>query len=453
MLGLASMSTAGTCIRALALGVGVLTTAACVAGEQDTSVSQTTQASTFDWGSDCSSGSGQFTDSIPLQQTKTIGEIPANKRNVTILLDANADVDVQLVDKLTGDEIIAWPSGLLNGDSFACATYKDVEYCYSGYNGLDGNWGKEQIEIRGNSNRTLVMKAFGYQAGDADVTYAWQPTTTCNEKGNGSFTTSLNKDEVETIGDIPANKIDVEIKLDSNQDLDIQLFDGETALVKWPNGLLNGPNTQVLQHNGMKITWSGYNGDGTLAGLGNEYIRIEGRVSSTLTMKAFAFQSGSAEVTYEWGIGAGAACGSLALPVCADGFTCKNGNDGNIAVDKPGTCHNQFWCESNASVDSDCNGLIHPAVPGSWACEEFTCKWQMTIPEQTCSLANQACPQGYECQIGCPTGENCGINPPGVCLKTCSLFNQDCPAGTSCQVGCPSGQNCGINPPGICEPL
>jgi len=450
------MMFAGNSVRALALGAGVLSMAACMADEDGGSVAKTSQASTFNWGSDCSSGEGSFQQFIPKNVTSEVGVIPVGKRNVAITLNSPADVDVQLIEKSTGTKIIAWPTALLNGPTFECATYKGVEYCYSGYNGVDGQLGHETIEVRGDTNIELEMKAFGYAAGDANVTYSWQPLPTCNEKGSGSFSTTLSQGAVDLIGDIPVNKIGVEILLDSSQDLDIQLFDGEVALVKWPDGQLSGPGQQELQHNGMKITWSGYNG--TNGSWGNEYIRIEGRVSSKLTMKAFAYASGSADVTYEWGIGAGDVCGTLGAGGCDDGYVCKNGNDGNIAVDKPGSCHNEFWCESQASVDptgetgvlGDCHGLIHPATPGTWACENFTCKWA-----KACSLANQDCGSSHECQIGCPTGENCGINPPGVCvaLQTCSLANQTCPSGYQCQIGCPTPGNCGINPPGVCQPL
>jgi len=44
---------------------------------------------------------------------------------------------------------------------------------WSGYNGTHGHRGNEYITITGETSEMLVMKVFGYQAGEADVTYSW----------------------------------------------------------------------------------------------------------------------------------------------------------------------------------------------------------------------------------------------------------------------------------------
>ncbi|MCA9679211.1 MAG: hypothetical protein KC464_29545, partial [Myxococcales bacterium] len=445
-------------VLALATASVATTTTACVddgAGEaDDLDVADVSQASTFDWGSDCSSGSGSFTDAIPYRSTKSVGLIPVGKRDVSIELDSAVDVDVQLVDRATGTQIIAWPSGLLHGATAACTTYRDVEYCYSGYDGVGGAKGHETIAIHGDTNTELEMRAYGYVAGDAEVRYAWLPVTTCNETGDGAFSAYLDRAQVATIGDIPAGKVGVEVRMAAAEDLDIQLFDGDVALVRWPDGRLSGAGTQTLAYRDMTITWSGYNGDGT--GLGHEYLRIDGAVTTTLTMKAYAYQAGTAQVSYRWGAGAGAVCGGHVNPphpACADGLTCKDLRPMGLASDATGECHTETWCLDAAMAEYNCAGLPHVAVPGQWGCEELTCTW-IADTSMTCSLADQTCPAGYACAIGCPTGENCGINPPGVCepTLTCSLADQTCPAGYTCAIGCPTGENCGINPPGVCEP-
>ncbi len=48
-------------------------------------------ASGFEWGSDCSSGDGEMSQTILQTQTVTVGEIPKRKRNVTIALTSEAD--------------------------------------------------------------------------------------------------------------------------------------------------------------------------------------------------------------------------------------------------------------------------------------------------------------------------------------------------------------------------
>ena len=142
----------------------------------------------FDWGGDCSSGDGVFQQNIPLRATEFVGTIPAGKRDVGIRLDAEVDVDVQLIDVATGTEIIAWPAGLLNGAGESCTNYEGVRYCYSGYNGHGGlGKGHEYIRIEGDTNRELEMRAYGYESGAAEVNYEWLAVPTCNEIGAGSF--------------------------------------------------------------------------------------------------------------------------------------------------------------------------------------------------------------------------------------------------------------------------
>jgi hypothetical protein len=156
------------------LGAGLLVNmslAAC--GPEESLETADTAKATFDWGGDCDGGSGAFSQTIAYRATVEVGEIPAGKRNVRIELSSSEDVDIQLYDKATGHAIIAWPYGDLNGAGLETAEYRGVAYSYSGYNGVDGDWGHEFIEILGDTNRELVMKAYGYAAGTATVDYEW----------------------------------------------------------------------------------------------------------------------------------------------------------------------------------------------------------------------------------------------------------------------------------------
>ena len=92
------------------------------------------------------------------------------------------------------------------------------------------------------------------------------------------------------------------MKLSCENDVDIQLYDGETAIVMWPDGLLSGAGEDSVEYEGMTVHYSGYNGDGT--GLGMEYIIVEGTVSVDLTMKAYGYAAGDAQVDYFWGLSA-----------------------------------------------------------------------------------------------------------------------------------------------------
>jgi hypothetical protein len=263
----------------------------------------------FNWGGACEGGSGSFVQPVEQQATLDVGEIPPNKNNVEISLDSVEDVDIQLIDKETGHQIIAWPSGDLNAATEECTTYEGVEYCYSGYNGDCGttsngtngcSYGKEWIRVTGSTNRQLVMKAFGYAAGEANVDYSWEALPDCVDAGSGTFSQHIIKNAIVDVGVIPEGKENIKIELTSPEDVDIQLYDGDDALIKWPDGRINGSGVQTLTHNGMIITWSGYNGDGT--NLGNEYIHIQGEITADLTMKAFGYAEGDAQVDYAWGV-------------------------------------------------------------------------------------------------------------------------------------------------------
>ena len=255
----------------------------------------------FNWGGACEGGSGDFQQPIAHRATKTVGDIPAGKADVRITLESDKDVDIQLVDKATGTELIAWPNGNINGAGEECTTYQGVEYCYSGYNGVGSELGHEWIEVRGETNRPLVMKAYGYAAGSAKVEYQWAAPANCVDKGCGDFQQPIAHQAVVNVGDIPAGKESVRIYLNSDKDVDVQLIDevANVQIIAWPNGTLSGAGEECTTYEGVEYCYSGYNGDGT--GLGNEWIEVRGTTNRPLKMKAFGYAAGDALVEYAWG--------------------------------------------------------------------------------------------------------------------------------------------------------
>ncbi len=328
----------------------------------------------FDWGGDCSEGSGEFEQFIHHQAVAFVGDIPTGKRDVFIELEADTDVDVQLIDVITGTEIIAWPSGMLSGPSDECVDFDDVTYCYSGYNGDQSPWGlgDEWIEIIGATNRPLEMRAFGYAAGQALVTYEFGAASNCNETGDGAFAQWIPQQGFVDVGTIDAGTVNVSIDLlaENGRDVDVQLIDPATgtALIAWPDGLLSGPDVESLQWGGMLIEYSGYNGiDGDW---GHESIDIWGETTRPLLMKAYGYQSGYADVAYAWGGGTGEPCTSDAA--CEDGLFCKQDTD---SVYYEGACHTAEWCGSNATADIDCSTSSQDFGFGFFRCEQHECTW------------------------------------------------------------------------------
>ena len=117
--------------------------------------------------------------------------------------------------------------------------------------------------------------------------------------GSGTFNQAITKNAVVTVGTIPKDKADIEIKLTSDKDVDIQLFDEDgTKIVQWPDGLLNGESTSSTTYKGVRISWSGYNGDGTNPG--HEYIKLEGVTPNGFVMKAYGYAAGQARIDYSW---------------------------------------------------------------------------------------------------------------------------------------------------------
>ena len=133
------------------------------------------------------------TSARSLAARRTFGTrvVPVGRPRVAIAfslridLQAGVDVDVQLYDLedvsaySEGKAIIAWcnkpcNSGLLGmSPTEGNAEYEGLTYKYSGYNGVNGEKGHEYIQIEGVTNRKLVMRAFGYQAGEASVSYTY----------------------------------------------------------------------------------------------------------------------------------------------------------------------------------------------------------------------------------------------------------------------------------------
>ncbi|TNE92426.1 MAG: hypothetical protein EP330_01870 [Deltaproteobacteria bacterium] len=351
----------------------------------------------FDWGADCDAGSGEFSQFIDQGQVTSVGVIPTGKQDIEVRLESDVDVDIQLIDVATGTELIAWPNGILSGASEECGSYQGLSFCYSGYNGgqTAGTYGHEYIRINGEATREVEMRAYGYAAGDALVTYRFNPVNTCNETGNGAFSQAIAYQDTVLVGDIPAGKSNVAIELDAgSKDVDVQLWDGETAIVAWPDGLLSGAGQESVSYRGMTITYSGYNGIG--GNWGRESIEIAGQIPADLTMKAFGYQSGNAEVTYAWGVGVGDTCGGIGALTCDEGLACKEWLGG--VADAAGTCHTQDWCGSDETAATDCDGLPHIMTVGAWGCSDtFTCEW---VTETGGAGVNESCDTTADCASG-----------------------------------------------------
>ena len=119
------------------------------------------------------SGEDSFTQTLLKDSTSLVGTIPPHVNNLEINLTSTTDIDIQLYAE-DGTAIASWkPTGLMAGASKQSLIYHDMNITWSGYNGSNGNLGNEYITVTGETSEMLIMKVFGYESGEADVTYSW----------------------------------------------------------------------------------------------------------------------------------------------------------------------------------------------------------------------------------------------------------------------------------------
>lgn len=136
-------------------------------------------------------------------------------------------------------------------------------------------------------------------AAPAAAQFDWGESCTA---GAGDFSQTVGAWETLTIGEIPAGQNNVRVELSSTQDVDVVLFDVATGatLVGWPSGLLRAADEACTNWSGVRICYSGYNGDQSVGGAGNEYISIDGELPTAIEMGVYGFVSGQANVAYRW---------------------------------------------------------------------------------------------------------------------------------------------------------
>merc|ERR1712178_567348 len=126
--------------------------------------------------------------------------------------------------------------------------------------------------------------------------------------GKGNFVMKLKLNQRVPVGVIPSNMPNIWVKLRTDKDVDTELWTAngkrEIAIVAWRVGKIDSPTAASIKYAGGTIKYSGYNGIASKNGalnFGHEDIEIVGKSKSAFTMKAFAFESGTAKVYYSWG--------------------------------------------------------------------------------------------------------------------------------------------------------
>jgi hypothetical protein len=247
---------------------------------------------------------GTATFDVGWGESVALGVITAGATDVLIDLSSASDIDLQLWADAVA--LVGYATGAeLSGPSQQSVDWNGATITYSGYNGDGSGVGEEFIFIDGTLSEDLTILVSGFEAGAGELTWTadsdapWDvdvpedvPT---GAQGAADFDVAWG--EVAVVGVVTAGATDVLIDLSSVSDVDLELLFGTTALVGYATGApLSGASQQSFDWNGVTITYSGFNGDGT--GYGEEFIFIDGTLTEDLTVQVSGFQAGVGSVDW-----------------------------------------------------------------------------------------------------------------------------------------------------------
>merc|ERR1712227_181735 len=130
------------------------------------------------------------------------------------------------------------------------------------------------------------------------------------KSGSNTFTQKLVLNQRVNVGIIPAGKVNVKIALNTDKDVDTELWtaDGGNAVVAWQCKRYQKKRLKAKcidsfskisqKWKDITIKYSGYmpkNGQ-----FGKEYIHIVGKSKHAFMIRAFAYEAGTAKVRYSW---------------------------------------------------------------------------------------------------------------------------------------------------------
>jgi len=126
-------------------------------------------------------GASSFNVYLQEGETATVGTIPSGVSNIFIQLDAGLiDVDLEIWEETEeGSQIpvlVYGNSESSQGDSEFQSTwsYNGLQFTYSGWTGVNDQYGKEWITIEGTTNKEYTIKVKNYDVDtNAKVDYSW----------------------------------------------------------------------------------------------------------------------------------------------------------------------------------------------------------------------------------------------------------------------------------------
>lgn len=127
------------------------------------------KADGFDW---TQAGQGSFLITVEADTLVSLGTIPADQQDVLIQVRATGDVDLQLIDE-DATKVVHWQYGVVKGQTEVTGQYKALEISWSGYGGIAGQAGDEDLKIVGAMPNEMTVKLYATDACEVTVSYSW----------------------------------------------------------------------------------------------------------------------------------------------------------------------------------------------------------------------------------------------------------------------------------------
>jgi hypothetical protein len=193
--------------------------------------------------SSCVGGFKSFDLDINEEERAFVGDIPPGLTGLLIQLRSNSDIDLQLSSG--SNDIINWKTGIINESHTTSRTWNNDSITYSGYSGDGSGAGNEYIQFDDSTDSHYNIYAYGYTSGSAIVNFTWNGNDDCigevfPPEGKGAFSQSFDAGQVLWLGELPKGLQDIYIRVISESNIDLQLYDGDIAVVDSEAGLLNG---------------------------------------------------------------------------------------------------------------------------------------------------------------------------------------------------------------------
>lgn len=195
---------------------------------------------TFDFTNECA-GSRERTVTLNdfVYNAFTVS-VPEGTHGASFCVESSPNLDLRMTNGTNGVDIVRRWTGVLSSAREETVEWEGDSITYSGFRG-----GNEYIRFNDVTDRSYTIHGYvRLPLGTATYNYTWIGSDDClpgNVKGSNSFRQQIYEGSSTLIGTLPAGLTDFQIRLDSNVDGNLELYDGSTKIVGANDGaVLNG---------------------------------------------------------------------------------------------------------------------------------------------------------------------------------------------------------------------